>query len=322
MKPIPHTPTAISMATIVLLWCLSAMGATDSITPEAIESLEEVTLLVRISTTDGKPLPVGDPLRLIFAPGTESKILKEVESFRVPKGSDPLRVQGWAAELDRTKTEPEIRAVSLLGGDRVFPVVLLLDDQEKPIARTRPITVKVDALPEVEAPDFQPPLSFAFPWRTVTVTVLILLLVVGLVTWLILRWVARRRALLANVILPPRPLDPEDRVALKALTELELKRLADKRRFKELYFGVSEIAKHYLDRRFDIQATESTREEIVTALRLREVRADWVAETSQLLAAMDLIKFTDFEPPSSEAHALISKVRTWIERTRRTPDAV
>ena len=107
-----------------------------------------------------------------------------------------------------------------------------------------------------------------------------LLLVAVVCEW----WIRRRRGKGIGVI----DETPPDKLAMRALKDLDALKLFEKGRIKDFYFGFSEILRRYLEAIRGFPAAEYTLEEIARAVKKKEDQA-----LLALLRRADMVKFAD-----------------------------
>ena len=104
--------------------------------------------------------------------------------------------------------------------------------------------------------------------------------------------------------------EPPDRIALRALDDLQGSGLFEKGHIKPYYFALSEIVRRYMEEIRSFPAYEWTTEEIAAYVRDDEDR-----QVVKLLKKADLIKFADEHPTLSQKEEHVSQVRLYIEKT-------
>lgn len=140
-----------------------------------------------------------------------------------------------------------------------------------------------------------------------------LLLLIGLYAW----WRKRSKVVPLPEIIIPEPLPHE--WALKALEELEAKRLWQSGEIKEHYSLLTAILREYLERRFNINALEQTSDEIIAQLRKQNLAKALLEDTEELLSVSDLIKFAKANPGIDIHAAAIERVRSFVKETMQLP---
>jgi hypothetical protein len=114
----------------------------------------------------------------------------------------------------------------------------------------------------------------------------------------------------------PEPLPHE--WAIKALDELEQKRLWQSGEVKEHYSLLTGILREYLERRYGIKALEQTTDEIIEQLTHLQLSDELLSDTEELLSIADLIKFAKADPGIDIHAATIQRVRRFVMETMDT----
>ena len=119
------------------------------------------------------------------------------------------------------------------------------------------------------------------------------------------------------------PPEPIDAVALRKLDELVAQGLAEKGLVKELYGGVSDILRHYIEARFGLHAPERTTEEFLSELR-RTLGFDPAhrALLRAFLEHADQVKFAEASPTPAQIGETVAACRRFIVETKPKPEAV
>jgi hypothetical protein len=101
----------------------------------------------------------------------------------------------------------------------------------------------------------------------------------------------------------------------KELERLDARRLFEKGRVKEFYFGFSEIMRRYLESLRNFPAAEYTTEEIARAIHTAEDR-----QLLTLLRQADLVKFADSLPTPARKEAELKGAFAYIQETGTPPE--
>jgi LPXTG-motif cell wall-anchored protein len=139
-----------------------------------------------------------------------------------------------------------------------------------------------------------------------------LLLLAAIALWL---WKRRKKTPVVEV---PRPELPADYVALKALTEIDGMNLLEKGQYKRFYTLVVDTLRHYMERRFGIQAMDRTTDEILVGLQERRLQ---VNDLERLLREADLVKFAKYLPEITVGKRALDTARDIVVRTTPRPVA-
>jgi hypothetical protein len=122
-------------------------------------------------------------------------------------------------------------------------------------------------------------------------------------------------------LVPPVPQLPAWEKAYQALEALRQENLLDKGLFKEFMTRVADIARYYMENRFDIHAPHMTTEEFLYYLgisgHLNEVQKIALKE---FLNSCDMVKFAKYSPTTVEALNNFDRAQKLIDETK--PNAI
>jgi hypothetical protein len=155
-----------------------------------------------------------------------------------------------------------------------------------------------------------PPETFPNLWLWI-VPVAVLLLA-GL-AWLAHRLIRRYRKLRELVAAPLPPWEE----ALAALDAGAWREWLETGQVKHWSYTLSQILKHYLERRFEFDAVEQTTTELLASMRTR--RLPMREELARFFTWLDLVKYAKSVPPTAEAEAAIAQVREFVRKTTPEP---
>lgn len=144
-------------------------------------------------------------------------------------------------------------------------------------------------IPEIEAirPAVKLPMDL---WKIITLTLLLLLSIMGIIFW----WIKRNKQKKA---LPVIPVDPYQQALIDLDNALQKIQLLDQRPFA---FGVTDAVRQYLSSVFKLPAPECTTDEVLEKLpSIQNIPEDLQQGIIHLLQQCDLAKFTkqNFEYP-------------------------
>jgi len=115
----------------------------------------------------------------------------------------------------------------------------------------------------------------------------------------------------------PKNLEPAHVVAMNALLDLEQKHLWESGKFKEYHTELTDILRHYLERRYGVQALESTTDEIMEELvELQIHQKSSYINLRDVLKMADLVKFAKYEPDQEENQMSFYNSRLFVEQTK------
>ncbi len=165
-----------------------------------------------------------------------------------------------------------------------------------------------------------PPISIEYPNRLAEAIIYTTFatLVVALLAWL--GWRRYRRREKPVVEMPPVPPHERARAELEGLAGEDL---PGQERWQEYYLRLTEIARAYVEGRFEIEALDRTTDELrLELLRARETLAPIdPTELVRFLQSADLVKFARAIASESEATASMQFVHDMVDRTTRPAPA-
>lgn len=130
------------------------------------------------------------------------------------------------------------------------------------------------------------PYTFAeiLPWVLLGVAVITL---VAFLIW----YIMKRRKNQPVFIRRPKPVLPPDVLAIQKLEELRLAKIWQQGKLKKYFTELTDIIREYFDGRFDIDAMEMTSDEIIEALRGKDINDQALDKIRNVLELADLVKF-------------------------------
>jgi hypothetical protein len=234
-----------------------------------------------------------------------------------------LNQAGWEV-YSQPKDDPTIAfsMIPLRPGKVELPILEVRDADGKVLGVTQALGIEVEAVASAEEmkkkpADFLPPLEMSFPWKWVLGWLLVIAVIGALIARMYWK-VWRKRKGVAPVAATEafvRKLS-SDEEAIERLARLEREAFWKGGRFKPHYFGVSEILKKYIERRFEFDAAESTTRELLRALSDRGVASSHLMALTELFERLDRVKFTDFVPSEDEAVSVLNDARSWVQAAR------
>jgi len=110
---------------------------------------------------------------------------------------------------------------------------------------------------------------------------------------------------------------PAHEVAMNALIDLEQKHLWQSGKFKEFHTELTDILRRYVERRYSVQALESTTDEIMEELvELQIHQKSSYNNLRDILKMADLAKFAKYEPTADENQMSYYNARLFVEQTK------
>jgi hypothetical protein len=173
-------------------------------------------------------------------------------------------------------------------------------------------TVPVDTSKEFK--DLKPPIGIPLPWWEVALYVGGALLLVTL-GYLLYRWRKNRPVPMPGEA-PSAPRRPAHVIAFEELASLKEKKLWQQGLIKQYYTEVTDIARRYLENRYQTMALERTTDEILDDLRRLRMPDELARKTESLLRRADLVKFAKHQPVVMEHEESLQAVYDFVERTK------
>lgn len=201
------------------------------------------------------------------------------------------------------------------------PVQFVFNNDSTQVLETEPMLIFVSDIPvemEADIKEIKEPYDVPFNWVSLVKWVLLALLIIALIVVGILLWKKFKKepeALLAR----PKPKRPAHEIALEKLEELRNKKLWQNNQTKQFYIELSDIAREYIEFRFDVLALEMTTDETISALKLKGLEDSKTQSLKQLLQMADLAKFAKYTPISNENEQCFEIARTFVNATLVMP---
>ncbi len=285
--------------------------------------------LERVSSNTQEPVKVGDPLKLNILNFNLQENSKSEKSWSIEAaGSVDLQSEGWTIQQNEKKSASEsglsLTATPLKEGQLALPSLVIKNSDGQAVARTNPLQVEVvsaissqDTKPQ-QPEDIEPPVGLQFPWKTVLLWGIALLLVLCLAGYAFYRWQKYKKPKVFTPV--PEVKRSEDETALLHLDELEKLDYLSRHEYKKYYFRLSEILKAYIGGRYRFDALESTTHEIIAELEnKKKINDTWLDRIEKVFDKLDRVKFTDHIPIGEEGRELIREAREFVMTTRRLP---
>ncbi len=138
----------------------------------------------------------------------------------------------------------------------------------------------------------------------------------ALLIGLLILYIVRRRAnrSLSGKI---KELIPPHIIAMLALEELKNKKIWQSSNHKLYYTALIDILREYVEGRYGVHAMEMTSEEIIIALKDKELSAKNIDELKDLLSISDLVKFAKVLPEADQNEGNYDRVYYFVEHTKK-----
>ncbi|MFA8299221.1 MAG: hypothetical protein ACEPOV_03580 [Hyphomicrobiales bacterium] len=114
----------------------------------------------------------------------------------------------------------------------------------------------------------------------------------------------------------PKPVIPPHELAVQKLEVLKGKTLWQNSKFKEYYTELTDIAREYLNNRFNIFALEMTTDEIMSSLPKSEINEQAREKLYNTLVLADLVKFAKEKPTAIENDGCLMNIYDFVKETK------
>ena len=163
--------------------------------------------------------------------------------------------------------------------------------------------------------DVKPPVYLPDLWMILWS--LLLLAAIAAVIYLILRYKKPPQEKVKPLI----PQLPAWEIAYQQLEALRQENLPDKGLFKEFFTKVADIARHYMENRFNIHAPHMTTEEFLYYLGISgHLNEPQKIALKEFLNSCDMVKFAKYDPTIKEALKNFDCAQKLIDETK--PNAI
>ena len=194
------------------------------------------------------------------------------------------------------------------------------DDTTKPFF-TQTLILEVHTVPTdtsvTKIKDIKPPFNEKFNWKWYLdyiywgIGILLFILIIVLITV----YFTRRKKQIA--IEPEKPKIPAHITALASLEKIKQEQIWKEGQIKEYYSSISEAIRLYIEERFNVNALESTTDEIMKAFRTQVVDKLSKEKLEQALTLSDLVKFAKLAPIEDEHNFTLQNAFDFVNATKR-----
>ncbi len=182
-----------------------------------------------------------------------------------------------------------------------------------------------DLNPEEDIKPIKPPLEVPFGWQDVKDILLsnIALAIYGLLLmgFIYFRWFRKESETAEHVVVAERSSSPEIvlppyEMAMGQLSSMSLQKSWSNLSPKAYYTELTDVLRHYLSARFEIDAAEMTSSEILKSLGSIAVSTDLETDIREVLQLSDLVKFAKTTPKEERMRADYDRMRNFVEQTK------
>ena len=183
--------------------------------------------------------------------------------------------------------------------------------------KTNPVTILVKTMeidPQGDIQDVKAPLTIPLDWWLILILVLVVLLLIGGGIFGFRYFKAKQEG---KEIFAPKVVIPPYKTALKALFNLEEKKLWQQGEVKEYHSEITGIIRTYFENRFEFSAMEMPSSEVLDNLK-HAVEAQPVFDvTREFLENADMVKFAKFQPIPSVNEEMMKQAYDIVNKTKQ-----
>jgi len=185
-----------------------------------------------------------------------------------------------------------------------------------------PVTIYVKTIEVDTSKAFKPikaPKSIPYPYKEVAKKYGPYLLgLIALISLLIYLWYRYKNKDVPKYIKPKTALDFHQE-AISKLKEIDQQKLWQEGNIKEYYLEISETLRTYIEGRFDVNAMESTTDEIIEDFLQDGLNKALTKKLKEVLQQCDLAKFAKFQPLGEENMRMMKMAQNFVAHTKPKP---
>ncbi|HRS53583.1 MAG TPA: hypothetical protein P5250_02625 [Bacteroidales bacterium] len=199
-----------------------------------------------------------------------------------------------------------------------FSFSLSQNDTNLNVLKTLPLQLNVTYIDGVDTTkaikDIKAPLDSPFTWREILPWGLgiIILIILALTVIYVINRIRKKKPIISfsnEKLLPPHE------QALQELETLRQKKLWEQGKVKEYYSELTDILRIYISKRFEINATEMTSEEIYNNMKDKIEETDTINILYHILTLADIAKFAKGQPLPDENDLSMKNAINFIKTT-------
>ena len=139
---------------------------------------------------------------------------------------------------------------------------------------------------------------------------------IGVGGYYLISYLRRRYGDVPAVVVPTEPLRPADEVALEKLDAIREQKIWQSGQVKEYYTQLTDVAREYIARRFEVSSTEQTSDETLRAMRvLLTDKKELYDNLRKMLTLADLVKFAKWTTTPDENEISLRNAYTFVKET-------
>lgn len=197
---------------------------------------------------------------------------------------------------------------------------VLNNDTTRP-AYTNPLFLEVHTVPTdtsaSKLKDIKPPLEEKFNWKWYINYLYWGIAAIVLITAIIILTIYFTRKQKVVTVEPEKPKIPAHITALAALEKIKAEQIWKEGLVKEYYSAITDTIRLYIEERYNLNALESTTDEIMTLFRSQVIDPVSLEKLKQILTLADLAKFAKMTPIESEHVLTLQNAFDFVNGTKR-----
>ena len=194
------------------------------------------------------------------------------------------------------------------------------DDTTRPFF-TETLLLEVHTVPTdtsiTKTKDIKPPFNEEFNWKWYLDYIYWGIGIIAFIATIILLTVYFTKRNKQVVIIPEKPKIPAHITALATLEKIRAEQVWKEGQVKEYYSSISDAVRLYIEERFNVNALESTTDEIMKAFRTQVVDKQSKEKLEQTLTLSDLVKFAKLTPIEDEHKFTLQNAFDFVNGTKR-----
>lgn len=138
----------------------------------------------------------------------------------------------------------------------------------------------------------------------------------ALLVFLLIKYLRKRKPKPQPRTIWQKPEVPAHVAAIGSLENLKAKKLWQQGKVKEYHIELTDILRHYVEKRFNVGAMEMTTSEIMTALQSKKDLGENREDLQMMLQLADLVKFAKYSPSPIENENSMDKAFEFVRKTK------
>ena len=142
------------------------------------------------------------------------------------------------------------------------------------------------------------------------------IILLALLVFLLIKYLRKRKPKPQPQTIWQKPEVPAHIAAIGSLENLKAKKLWQQGKVKEYHIELTDILRHYIEKRFTVGAMEMTTSEIMTALQNKKDLEESREDLQMMLQLADLVKFAKYAPSPIENENSMDKAFEFVRKTK------